>query len=225
MGQTRKSHWRDYWSTDPLVEAPIFRATMSRMRFEQIHTFFHLNDNTQHKSPKDRLCKIRPLLNYIIPKFQSLYTPKQELALDEAMVPYRGRISFRTYNPAKITKYGILIRMLCESESGYICNFEVYSGQGKKLQETILSVLEPYLGQWHHIYQDNYYNSVSTAELLLRKKTLLCGTIRENRGLPKILIEKSKSLHRGEMTFLRKGPVILIAWKDKRIVRDDIDYS
>lgn len=219
MGQTRKSHWRDYWSTDPLVETPIFRATMSRMRFEQILTFFHLNDNTQHTSPKDRLYKIRPLLNYIIPKFQSLYTPKQELALDEAMVPYRGRISFRTYNPAKITKYGILIRMLCESESGYICNFEIYSGQGKKLQETILSVLEPYLGQWHHIYQDNYYNSVSTAEILLRKKTLVCGTIRENRGLPKILIEKCKSLHRGEMTFLRKGPVILIAWKDKRIVR------
>ncbi|XP_046828835.1 piggyBac transposable element-derived protein 4-like [Vespa crabro] len=73
MGQTRKSHWRDYWSTDPLVEAPIFRATIFRMRFEQILTFFNLNDNTQHTSSKDRLCKVRPLLNYIIPKFQSLY--------------------------------------------------------------------------------------------------------------------------------------------------------
>lgn len=47
----------------------------------------------------------------------------------------------------------------------------------------------------------------------------MCDTIRENRGLPEVLIEKSKNLHRGEMTFLRKGRVMLIAWKDKRIVR------
>lgn len=219
MGQTKKSHWRDYWSRDPLVEAPIFPKTMSRKRFEQILTFFHLNDNTQNTNSGDRLYKIRPLLDYIIPKFQSLYTPKQQLSLDEAMIPWRGRISFRTYNPAKITKYGILVRILCESESGYICNFEVYTGEGKKLQETILSVLKPYLGYWHHVYQDNYYNSVSTAEILLKNKTLVCGTIRENRGLPKVLIEKSKNLQRGEMTFVRKGPILFITWKDKRLVR------
>lgn len=219
MGQTKKSHWRDYWSTDPLVEAPIFPKTMSRMRFEQILTFFHLSDNSLNTSNEDRLYKIKPLLDYFLPKFQSLYVPKQQLALDEAMVPYRGRIRFRTYNPAKITKYGILVRMVCESETGYICNFEIYTGEGKKLQETILSVLEPYLGSWHHIYVDNYYNSVSTAEILLEKKTLVCGTIRENRGLPKVLKEKSKCLQRGEMTFLRKGLIVLIIWKDKRLVR------
>jgi hypothetical protein len=39
-------------------------------------------------------------------------------------------------------------------------------GEGKKLQETILSVLEPYLDQNYHVYQDNYYNSVLTAEYL-----------------------------------------------------------
>lgn len=47
----------------------------------------------------------------------------------------------------------------------------------------------------------------------------MCGAIRENRSLSKVLIEKSKSLRRREMTFLRKGPVVLIACKDKRIVR------
>ncbi|KAI4476042.1 hypothetical protein M0802_014947 [Mischocyttarus mexicanus] len=99
MGQTRKSCWKDYWSMDPLVKVPIFRSTMTRMRFDQIMTFFHLNDNTQRLVPQDRLSKIKPLLDYIIPKYQSLYIPKQELALDEAIVPFKGRISFRTYNP------------------------------------------------------------------------------------------------------------------------------
>lgn len=81
------------------------------MRFEQILTSFHLNDNTQCIVPQDRLSKIKPLLDYIIPKYQAIYIPTQELALVEAMVPFRGRISFRTYNSAKITKYGILIRI------------------------------------------------------------------------------------------------------------------
>jgi hypothetical protein len=61
----------------------------------------------------------------------------------------------------------------------------------QQLQETILSVLEPYLDQNYHVYQDNYYNSVATAEHLLLRKVRVCGTIRVNRGLPPDLKEQS----------------------------------
>lgn len=64
----------------------------------------------------------------------------------------------------------MLVRMLCESECGCI-NFKIYISEGKKIQETILSVLMPYLSNQHHKYQDNYYNKVSTAEKL-KNKTL-----------------------------------------------------
>ena len=85
-----------------------------------------------------------------------------------------------------------------------LCNLEIYTGEGKKLQETILSILQPYLGSWHHSYQNNYYNSVSTSEILLKNKTRVCGIISENCGLPNQLKEKSKNLQRREMTFLRR---------------------
>ncbi|KAI4473399.1 hypothetical protein M0802_016134, partial [Mischocyttarus mexicanus] len=169
-----------YFQMKPLHKISTKTATMSGMRFKQILTFFHLNDNTERIVPQDKLSKIKPLLNYIIPKYQALYILKQKLASDKAMIPFRELISFRTYNQAKITKYGILIRMLCESESDRAIDQE---------------------------------------------KTLVCGTIRKNHGLPKVLLEKSKSLHRGEMTFLRKGPVVFIAWKDKRIVSTIYDAS
>ncbi|EFN87013.1 PiggyBac transposable element-derived protein 4, partial [Harpegnathos saltator] len=135
----------------------------------------------------DKLFKIREVLNYVQNKFQTVYTPKQELSLDEGIIPWRGRLSFRTYNPAKLVKYGILVRMLCEATSGYICNFKVYSGTAGRLQDTVLSILRPYMGFHHHIYMDNYYNSVNTAELLLQNSTRICGTIRSNRGLPQNL--------------------------------------
>jgi len=70
------------------------------------------------------------------------------------MISWRGRLKFRTYNPEKITKYGELVRMVCEAIMGYICNIEIYSAEGKKLEDTVLSLLDRNLGQNHNIYQD-----------------------------------------------------------------------
>ena len=58
---------------------------------------------------------------------------------------------------------------------------------------------------------------MSTSEILLKNKSRVCGTI-ENHGLPNQLREKSKNLQRGERIFLQKGEVILLIWKDKRLV-------
>ncbi|PNF13918.1 hypothetical protein B7P43_G09860 [Cryptotermes secundus] len=96
--------------------------------------------------------------------------------------------------------------------------FRIYSGDGKKLQETILSVLESYLDQNYHVYQDNYYNSVATAEHIFSRKVRVCGTIRVNRGLPPDLKEECKPLKHGETTFRRKGDILLQSWKDTHVV-------
>ena len=45
-------------------------------------------------------------------------------------------MKFRTYNPGKITKYRELVRMVCEAVTGYIRNMEIYSAEGKKLEDT-----------------------------------------------------------------------------------------
>jgi hypothetical protein len=97
----------------------------------------------------------------------------EQLSIDEAVIPWRGRLRMQTYNPGKLTKYGLLVRVVIECTSGYIGNLEMYSGEGKKLQETIVSVLEPYLDQNYHVYQDNYDNSVVAAEYLLSRKVFV----------------------------------------------------
>ena len=76
----------------------------------------------------------------------SVYSPKQELSLDEAIIPWRGRLAFRTYNPGKKMKYGLLVRMVCEAVSGYICNLEIYAAEGKKLQDTVVITVRQKLG-------------------------------------------------------------------------------
>ncbi|CAK9820225.1 PiggyBac transposable element-derived protein 4 [Anthophora quadrimaculata] len=219
MGQVPKGDIYDYWSTLPYIETPIFPKPMSRNRFMQIWRMWHFCNNDILHDKSDRLFKIREVLNYIQDKFQTVYTPKQELSLDAGVIPWRGRLFFRTYNPAKIVKYGILVRMLCEAASGYICNFKIYTGSGATLENTVLSILDPYVGFHHHTYMDNYYNSVHTAELLLQKNIRVCGTIRANRGVPKNLRDITLKEH--EAKFARKGQVLLHVWQatKKRIVR------
>ena len=101
MGQVRKESVRDYWSTDPTISTPIFPQTVSRNRFESIWQAWHVSDNSQQTKDSGRLFKIFPVYEYFLQKFRSVYSPKQELSLDEVMISWRGRLSFRTYNPGK----------------------------------------------------------------------------------------------------------------------------
>jgi hypothetical protein len=147
-----------------------------------------------------------------------MYSPKQELSLDEALIPRQGHLAFRTYNPGEKTKYGLLVRMVCEAVSGYVCNMEIYAAEGKKLQGTVLSLLDRNLGHNHHLYQNNFYNSVKLAEMLLDRNVRVCSAMRANRGIPRDLEGKGKCLNRGKSAFRRKGDIMVQVWKDKRFV-------
>ena len=82
-------------------------------------------------------------MDFFLERFQIIHKPNQQISLDEAMIPWRGRLRIRTYNLGKLIKYGLLVRMVTESTSGHILNLEIYAGEGKKLQETIFTLLEP----------------------------------------------------------------------------------
>ena len=135
--------------------------------------------------------KFGPCMN-ILYRNLGQYTAQNKNSLDEAMIPWWGCLKFRAYNPGKIRKYGMLVRMVCEVVSGYICNMEIYSAEGRKLEDIVLSLLDRNLGQNHHIYQDNFYNRL--AQTLRGRKVRVCGTMRANRGIPRDLEGEGKCL-------------------------------
>ena len=50
------------------------------------------------------------------------------LTVDEAVYPFRGRVSFRAYMKNKPNKHGIKLFELCDSAIGYILNATTYAG-------------------------------------------------------------------------------------------------
>ena len=60
----------------------------------------------------------------------------------------------------------------------------------------MLSLLGKNLDHSRHLYQDNFYNSVKSAETLLDRNVRVCGTMRANRGIPRDLEVEGKRLNR-----------------------------
>lgn len=111
----------------------ILQQVLKRDRFSLILKFLHLNDNT-HYIPKgqqghDPLYKLRPLLDPLIANFRAAYTPNRELSIDEAMVGFKGRLSFIQYLPKKPTKWGMKAFVLADSCTGYVYNWRLYTGR------------------------------------------------------------------------------------------------
>ena len=191
---------------------------MTRNRFQAILSFFHVNDNAS-RAPEctDRLFKIRPLLDLILERFRRSYTPDQKLSLDEGMLCWRGRLSFRVYNPMKPTKYGIKSYILACPKTGYCWNLKPYCGQSSTIPETVRTLLNRLTGHGHILYMDNFYNSVHLSKALLAEKTHVCGTLRNHRGEPAEF--RNQQLKKGKIAALRQEDILLVAWKDKRIVK------
>ena len=117
-----------------------------------------------------------------------------------------------------------------DSLNGFVCDLEVYTGKqrnGNPEQglghRVVRNLTRPLVGKNHHVFVDNFFNSLALAEDLLRdKKIYICGTVRGNRqGIPRAIAPKTqrvKRLRRGESLFLRKENIGITVWKDKKPV-------
>ena len=131
MGLVQKPTLHSYWTTDDFINTPIFSRLMRRDRFEQIRKMVHFTDSLLEDS-QDSLSKLNTFLDTLREKFRANYKPEQHLAVDEYFSLWKGRLKFKMYIPSKRERYGIKIYMLCESETGYLHDFIVYTGADTK---------------------------------------------------------------------------------------------
>ncbi|XP_069104408.1 piggyBac transposable element-derived protein 4-like [Argopecten irradians] len=203
---------------------------MSRDRFMNVMSFFHLCDNNtavqrglDGYSPLQKLG--RPYTD-ILKSFENCYNPGRNIAIDEGMIPWRGKLNFRVYSPDKPIKYGLKMYMLCDSANGYCSRLELYTGrEGVQLDcsgngstyYVVMRLMEPNLNKGHHLYTDNYYSSPQLFYDLFMNATLACGTLRSNRrGVPKAMKEAHPT--KGEISVFNNGTLVALKYADKKDV-------
>lgn len=109
-------------------------------------------------------------------------------------------------------------------QSGYCLKFDIYTGKsgdgiernlGARVVKELCTGLEH---KGHHVYFDNYFNSVYLMEDLKQKGIYACGTVNITRqNMPTFVTDKQ--MKRGEFDYwINKSGVLVAKWKDKRSV-------
>lgn len=186
LPQTRM-YWSDRFRISQVAD------TMTRDRWEEVKQSLHFNDNQeapdQNDPDRDRLYKVRPLLDHLTAKCREL--PKsQKLCVDEQLVPFKGRSSLKQYLPNKPKKWGYKLFLLCD-ECGLMYNFEVYTGKilpqpgfpdigaSGNIVLRMASVVPRDLD--YILYFDNWFCSVDLQVVLKKVGISSVGTVREAR--------------------------------------------
>ena len=175
----KKGRIADYWTKHWLIQTPGFSSTMSSSRFLSILRYLHFVNNRDANIDKNKkMWKVQPVITYLIRRFQRLYHPRRQIAIDETMIKFKGRLKIKQYIQNKPTKWGIKLFTLAESKTGYILNIVPYEGKRDdtvvtKTTQTVMDVVEPYLCRGHHLFMDNYYTSPELMKQLEREGTFL----------------------------------------------------
>lgn len=217
-----------YWSQDTSLRCPWISSAMSRDRFWKLNQYLHLRDNRgaldRSDPDHDPVYKVRGLMEVVRGLFGQCYRPGRDLSVDEGMVAYKGRLYFKQYSPAKPTKWGVKVWMLCESVTGYCLNFNVYTGRRRSVSphgtghDVVMELCHPYFHRHHHVYFDRFFASPVLLEHLEERGTRACSTAHLNRkGIP-AQARAMKLKRQGDVRFFQKGSLLLTIWKDKRQV-------
>ncbi|XP_018897457.2 piggyBac transposable element-derived protein 4-like [Bemisia tabaci] len=213
---------RDCWSTRDILNVPIFSKLMSRDRFLAILKFLHFSSNNEQ--PKnDRMYKIRAPFEKLRQSFKDLYTPFQNLSIDESLLLFKGRLSFKQFIKTKRARFGIKFYKLCQSDSGYIWDIMLYLGAKTEIADKyhigksgaiVTTLLEPLFKKGYNVFVDNYYTSPTLAVLLRQKGSNICGTVKKNRkGMPIF-----PPLQKGEVFAKFSDGMMALKYTDKRDV-------
>jgi len=222
MGICRLPRTRMYWN-ETFSQRTVSQL-FSRDRFRQLLSFFRIVAPEDAAAQRNPLPHVRALATRLNESFAQHYTPVQHLALDEAMVAYKGRSSIKQYIPSKPHKWGY--KIWCLSSDDYLLHFEIYAGKeggpsdaGATI-DTALRMTAAYHEQQYVLYTDSWFTSPALLHALAKKGVRLCGAVRSNRrGMPAIPESDIRALGRGKWLQRQRGDTTVAVWQDQKALR------
>ena len=202
MGLIQKHDIKQYWSMDEMLATSFVRKLMSRDEYHNIQTFLHLCDNETYPKKTDPEYdprkKIGFLFTSLCESFWKVWSPRQHLSIDEGSIPFKGRVSFKCYNPSKPDKYHIKTFKVVDSSNNYCLELDLYVGNIYEEEvsafgsthDRVMKLLRNYLSMSFFIYMDNWYSSPYLYYNLRMLDTGATGTCRPRKGFPPNFMKK-----------------------------------
>eukprot|EP00102_Acyrthosiphon_pisum_P022242 XP_016659452.1 PREDICTED: piggyBac transposable element-derived protein 3 isoform X3 [Acyrthosiphon pisum] len=230
IGCQKPSRIRSCWTNEDRVN--IIADNMSRNRFFQLRSCFHvMNNDDIPENNVDKFIKVRPLFNSFLKRCKELPV-ETNLAVDEQMVKFKGKLGVKQYMKGKPCPWGIKNFLLC-SANGMVYNMILYQGSSTEINHEIqkkyglggsivLQLVEHIDKNEHYLYFDNFFSSYNLFTSLECLGIKAAGTVRLNRfANPPVVSDKElNTLGRGasyEVTST-DGKVGLIKWLDNKSV-------
>ena len=142
----------------------------------------------------------------MLPLFRRYYSPRQQLSLDEGMIPTKNRLAIKQYVRDKPVRWGIKSFLLCEAKTGYNLDAEIYTGQVRDRHWPLLgsagSVVRRLVenskvtNKNHMLFMDRFYNSINSIVLfhLLKNElgVLATGTVMPScKHYPQVTLQEA----------------------------------
>ena len=169
IGVYRSQHesLRSLWSSGP-SERAIFPASFGRNRFEQLVANLRF-DSREDRNTDDKFASFRRMWKQFVENGRKCYVVSAFVTVDEQLIPFRDRCSFKQYMPSKADKYGMKLFLLCDCLTGYTFNGKPYLGrQGNQRNVGLASDVVKILSSPLHfsginITTDNWFTSSQLA--------------------------------------------------------------
>ncbi|XP_030752697.1 piggyBac transposable element-derived protein 4-like [Sitophilus oryzae] len=175
----------ELWSTDGTGMMTL-RAAFSYKRF----LFLMRSIRFGAKREKyDKLAAIRDFYTNFVENCRNNYYPGKFTTIGEMLHPFRGRCGFIQHMPQKPAKYGLKLYALCDSNTSYTWNFEMYCGKqtdgpyvvSNKPTDIVKRLIDRLKNTNRNLTMDNYYTSYPLAQYLLENGITILGTMKKNK--------------------------------------------
>ena len=158
----------DYWATVGQLYTPFYSTVMKQDRYLHFLRYLRFTDNRNEPNRTDqnfdRLWKVQDRFEIVNATFSEFYSPSENLAIDEVIVSFKGRVIFKPYIPKQHKRFGIKIFKLCDS-TVYMYDMKVYMGKDRQrmaqhmtaTHATLTALTRKIEGRGHTLYMDNFF--------------------------------------------------------------------